>query len=143
LALARSISPDLTEKGLFGELQRTGRLLEWWRQIQGVRTAYFQAYPYYHPVLQPYYWKEEDPDVSSYVVSNKGMSILKDLYISAFETLARTSVIAVALEAVIHHNKLELPTKKGASLTIFEFEALTTANKRDHLNRYPHRGFVR
>jgi hypothetical protein len=136
IALARSISADLTERGLFQELQRAGRLSEWWKQLRSVRSAYFDAYPYYHPILQPLYWEDTTDAVNGYVISNKGFSILKDLYISAFETLARISVIAIGLEAVIQYHKLELPTKKGA-LGILDFEALATANKRDHLVRCP------
>jgi hypothetical protein len=126
----------LTKKGLFLELQRTGRLLEWWKQLRDVRSAYFAAYPYYHTVLQPLYWEDKEDVVNEYAVINKGFPALKDLYIKAFETLARISVIAVGLEAVIHYRKLELPTKKG-SLSIFDFEGLSTANKRDRLIQYP------
>lgn len=136
LALARSISAELTEIGLFQGLQRTGRLLEWWKQLRDVRSAYFAAYPYYHTVLQPLYWEDKGDVANRYVVINKGFPALKDLYITAFETLARISVIAVGLEAVIHYRELELPTKKG-SLSIFDFEALSTANKRDRLIQYP------
>jgi hypothetical protein len=136
LALARSISAEVTERVLLRELQRTGRLLEWWTQIRDVRAAYFDAYPYYHPILQPLYWKEKDDVVNKYVVTNKGFSVLKDLYISAFETLARISVIAIGLEAVIHYRKLEIPAKKGR-LSTSDFEALSTANKRDRLIQYP------
>ena len=136
LALACSISAELTERGLFLELQRTGRLLEWWKQLKDVRSAYFAAYPYYHTILQPLYWKDKEDVVNQYVVINKGFPALKDLYITAFETLARISVIAIGLEAVIHYRKLDLPTKKG-SLSIFDFEGLSTANKRDWLIKYP------
>ena len=136
VALASSISPELTERGLFRQLQHAGRLHEWWTQIRTIRSAYFEAYPYYHTILQPLYWKDAGDATAEYVVSNKGFSTLKDLYISSFEALARISVLAIGIEAVIHHGGLEIPTKKG-SLSILEFEALSTANKRDHLARYP------
>ena len=136
VALASSISAELTVKALYGELQRTGRLLEWWRQLRVVRSAFWDAYPYYHVMLQPLYWKNSADAIDGYVVSNKGFAVLKDLYISAFETVARLSVIAIGLEAVIEHHELKIPTKKG-SLGIFEFEALANANKRDYLDKYP------
>jgi len=136
VALATSISRDLTVKDLFGGLQRSGRLLEWWKQIRSVRSSFHDAYPYYHVILQPLYWKDWTGVVEGYVVSNKGFSVLKDLYIAAFETLARLSVIAVGLEAVINHRELKLPTKKGG-LSILEYEALANAKKRDYLDKYP------
>jgi hypothetical protein len=136
VALATSIAADLTMKDLFGELQRSGRLLEWWRQIRSVRSAFHAAYPYYHVMLQPLYWKDRTDVVDGYVVSNKGFPVLKDLYISAFETLARLSVIAVGLEAVIHYRELKLPTRKG-HLSILDYEALANANKPDYLDRFP------
>jgi hypothetical protein len=135
LALAKSISSELIHS-LYEALHRARRLAEWWKQMQAVRFAYFDAYPNYHPVLQPLYWKDRSDVVTGYVVSNKGFAVLKELYISAFETMARLSTIAVAVEAIIFHAKLELPTKKS-SLDIFAFEALSTANKRDHLLKYP------
>lgn len=109
-ALANSISADLTGQ-LLGSLLESGRLLEWWRQARAVWSSYFQAYPYLQTLLQPLYWKSRSDVIDGYVVCNKGFQPLKDLYISAFETIARLSVIAVGLEAIIFHHALEIPLK--------------------------------
>jgi hypothetical protein len=66
------------------------------------------------------------------VVCDKRLPDLKPLYIDAFGTLARLSVIAIALEAIIHHSSLKIPTKKN-SLDLWSFEKLANANKPDHL----------
>ena len=67
---------------------------------------------------------------------DKRFQEVKTLYIDAFETLARISVIAIGIEAIIHHSSLELPTKKGF-LSLWDFEKLANARKPDHLKNYP------
>lgn len=136
VALARSISPKLIAD-LARQYLESGRLLELWRQLQEFHNSFVCDFPYLSPLLQAkQYWRESPTDLTPYVVCDKRFPELKLLYIDAFETLARLSVIAIALEAIIHHSSLAIPKKKG-SVDLWSFEKLANANKPDHLSKYP------
>jgi hypothetical protein len=45
-------------------------------------------------------------------------------------------VLAIGFEVIIHHRKLEIPTKKG-SMTLERFEQMPNAAKRDHIAKFP------
>jgi hypothetical protein len=138
VALATSMSPQLITDELAEPMLTSGRVLELWNQVNGVRRAFLDAFFYLSPILQPLYWKHRPPELDDFVVCNKGFQPLKTLYVDAFETLARISVIALAIEAIIFHGELALPARrKGRKLSIHDLEALTSANKRDHLKNFP------
>jgi hypothetical protein len=42
----------------------------------------------------------------------------------------------MGFEVIIHHRKLEIPTKKG-SMTLEQFEQMPNAAKRDHIAKFP------
>lgn len=42
----------------------------------------------------------------------------------------------MGFEVVIHHRKLEIPTRKG-SMTLEQFEQMPNAARRDHIARFP------
>jgi len=136
--LADSVSATLTRDGLAGSFFNSGRVFEFWRQSVAAWDLFFKHFFTLSPVLQFLYWERQPPQLDDFVVCNKDLEGLKALYIACFESLARLSVLAIGLEAIIHHNDLAIPIKgKTGKLTVHEFEALSTGNKADHLRKYP------
>jgi len=135
IALATSISPALMNQ-LTSDFHASGRIKEIWRQLQHFHDSFVNCFPFVSPLLQPkIYWKQKE-NLIDYVVCDKRFGPLKNLYIECFETFCRLSVIALAIEAIIFYQKLEIPTKKG-SLDLWSFEKLSNANKGDHINKFP------
>ncbi len=135
LTLARTIAPDL-----FSELSEryldTGRIRKLWIEIRAVRRSFIESYNHVQPLFQLYYWRKESQDLSAFSLSDKRFGVLRQLYVDCFETLCRLLVVAIGIEAIIHHKALEIPTNKGR-VTLDEYERLKNANKIDHLKRYP------
>lgn len=69
-------------------------------------------------------------------LSDKRFNELRQLYIDCFETLCRQLVLAMGFEVIIHHRKLQIPTKKG-SITLEQFAEMPNAAKRDHIAKFP------
>lgn len=113
----------------------SGRSLDLWRQINGNQRKVLECAPDFSPALQPVrYWKKTPKDLSDYVISNKSFDSLKQLYIDAFETLARIAVLAAAVEGIAATGRPELKTKKG-SMSVWDFERMATANKIPHMSK--------
>ena len=108
--------------------QANGRSEQLWHELAALSARFASCYSYVTPLLQPAYWKSRPADLSGYVVCDKRFADLKQLYVDAFATTCRISTIALALEAIIFHGSLEIPTKKG-SMTVWEYDALSNANK--------------
>ena len=81
------------------------------------------------------YWKKEYRE-GPVTLSDKRFNELRQLYIDCFETLFRLLVLVIGFEVIIHHRKLEIPTRKG-SMTLDHFEQMSNAAKRDHIAKYP------
>ncbi len=114
------------------EYAATGRLRSLWTQITAANSELIATYPSWMPILQLRYWREVPGNLGDFVVSDKRFAELKHLYLAAFESLARISVLALALDLMASGEGLAVPTKKG-SLSIWEFEQLDNANKAPHL----------
>ena len=122
---------QLTE---FAETYRdSGRLVSIWRQLSAVNSEIVSTYPTWMPILQLRYWRELPPNVNAYVVSDKKFDELKHLYLAAFETTARMSVIALAADLLASGEDLIIPTPKR-QLTIWDFEQLDNARKQPLLS---------
>lgn len=135
LALASSINQALVDR-LAADFVSSGRMMNLWKEIKNVRAEFVTVYPALAPLVLVDYWHEKDKDLNPLTVSVKRFDDLKHLFVDSFEPFCRLLVIAVAMETVIFHGKLEIPTKKR-NLTIWEFEALENANKRNFVKRYP------
>ncbi|MGH0033926.1 MAG: hypothetical protein ACQGVK_02745 [Myxococcota bacterium] len=136
IALARAKEGELVAQLAYDYL-KSGRLAELWRQLQQFHQQFVRDFPYLSPVLQArIYWRDAEPDLTQCVVCDKRFPELKPLYIDAFETFARLSVVAIGFEAIIFHGRLAIPTRRR-SLDLAAFEKLPTANKPNHLKNYP------
>jgi len=136
LTLARTIAPNIVAD-LASQYLRSGRIAELWRQLQEFHNSFVRDFPYLSPLLQPkLYWQKPPSDLTPYALCDKRFSELKPLFIESFEIFARLSVIAIAIEVIIHHSSLEIPTKKS-SIDLWSFENLPNARKPDHLSKYP------
>ncbi len=133
--LATNINQPLVKEHLEG-FHNTGKLREIWRQSHKVRRDFMSLYECFSQVLQIRYWKEPPADWKQFSVSPKAFDKLRTLYIDSFETTCRLSVLAVALEAVIQHGCLELPTNNG-TLNLEKYAKLPNANKWHYIARYP------
>lgn len=135
IKLASSIAPELL-KQLAEEYVASGRMASLWREIKNVRAQLVAAYASLSPLVQVSYWHEKYQDLCALSLSTKMFDELKHLFVDCFETVCRLLVIATAVEGIIDHGKPDLRAKKR-TLTIWEFEALENANKRDFIKKYP------
>lgn len=136
IAFAQSVSTNL-----YVDLVRlyvmSSRMVKIWTELNKIRTAFLKSYLTMSPLLKmQIYWSKPPKDLSEYVVPDKQFDELKQLYIESFETLCRLTVIALALEAIIHHRTLSISTKKR-QISIWDYEAMPNANKYTVLQRYP------
>jgi len=123
--LDKPLVDDLAEHYLV-----SGRIVSLWKEIFSVRSSFVNCYSFIQPLITVKYWKEEYREPVT--LSDKHFNELRQLYIDCFETLFRLLVIAMGVEVIIHHRKLEIPTKKG-SMTLEQFEQMPNAAKRDHI----------
>jgi predicted RNA-binding Zn-ribbon protein involved in translation (DUF1610 family) len=112
----------------------SGRIVSLWKEIFSVRSSFVNCYAFVQPLITVKYWKEEYREPVT--LSDKRFNELRQLYIDCFETLFRLLVLAMGFEAIIHHRKLKIPTKKG-SMTLEQLEQMPNAAKRDHIARFP------
>jgi hypothetical protein len=112
----------------------SGRIVSLWKEIFSVRSSFVNCYNFVQPLITVKYWKEEYREPVT--LSDKRFNELRQLYIDCFETLFRLLVLAMGFEVIIHHRKLEIPTKKG-SMTLEQFEQMPNAAKRDHIAKFP------
>jgi hypothetical protein len=118
------------------ESESKGRSEQLWHELASLSDLLTRCYSFITPLLQPSYWKSKPEDLSGFVVCDKRFVELKQLYVDAFETTCRLSTIAIALEAIIFHGSLALPTKKG-SISVWEYDALPNAGKSHFLEPFP------
>jgi hypothetical protein len=130
-ALDRALVEELAEHYLM-----SGRIMSLWKEVFSVRRSFVSCYNFLQPLLQVRYWKEEHKTIADVTLSDKRFNELRQLYIDCFETLCRLLVLAMGFEVIIHHRKLEIPTKKGF-MTLDQFEQQPNAGKRDHIAKYP------
>ncbi len=135
IALASAIAPPVV-----AELSRTyvdsGRMATLWRQLKDVRRLFLKHYPVLLPLVRFRYWRSDLQDLSTVELSEKRFTDLRQLYVDSFETLCRLVVIAAGFEEIIAGRRLEIPTKK-ASMSLWDFEALSNGSKPGLLQRYP------
>jgi hypothetical protein len=112
----------------------SGRIVSLWKEIFSVRNSFVSCYNFIQPLITVKYWKDEYREPVT--LSDKRFNELRQLYIDCFETLFRLLVLALGFEVIIHHRKLEIPTKKG-SMTLEQFEQMSNATKRDHIAKFP------
>jgi hypothetical protein len=130
--LDRPLVNDLAEHYLV-----SGRIVSLWKEIFSVRGSFINSYNFIQPLITVKYWKEEYK--APVTLSDKRFNELRQLYIDCFETLFRLLVLAMGFEVIIHHRKLENPTKKG-SMTLEQFEQMANTAKRDHIAKFPIEG---
>jgi len=126
--------------GLYDELTKqyvtSSRMMKTWQELNKIRTVFLANYLTLSPLLRVQYWSTPPKDLSELSMPEKKFDQLKQLYVDSFETLCRLTVIAVALEAIIHHKRLSIPTAKG-EMSIWEYEAMPNGNKHTILTKYP------
>lgn len=133
LAYSKSLDRPLVNE--FAEhYLNSGRIVSLWKEIFSVRNTFVNCYNFLQPLITVKYWDEESQE--PVILADKRFNELRQLYIDTFETLFRLLVLATGFEVIIHHRKLELPTKKG-SLTLDQFEQMPNGAKRDHIAKYP------
>jgi len=135
IALAQTIPGNLFDQ-LVELYNSTSRMAKLWTELQSVRSEFLAYYLFLSPILRTLYWSEPPKSLAAYQVAEKKFDELKHLYVDCFETLCRLTVIVVGLEAIVHHGKLSLPTKRG-EMSLWEYEAMPNGNKPSQLIHYP------
>jgi hypothetical protein len=133
LAYAKALDQQVVDK-LAEHYLVSGRIVSLWKEIFSVRNSFVNCYNFIQPLITVKYWKDEFREPVT--LSDKRFNELRQLYIDCFETLFRLLVLAMGFETIIHHRKLEIPTKKG-SMTLEQFEQMSNATKRDHIAKFP------
>jgi hypothetical protein len=134
LTLARTISAPLYAQ-LVEYCRSTGVIHALWTEIANIRSLFIENYNALQPLIQTRYW-EQRIDVDSFRLSDKRFNPLRQLFIDTFETLCRLMTIAIGVEAIVHHRSLEIPASRR-KLTLDDFQALKSSNKKDFIARYP------
>ncbi len=135
IALAQVIPGNLFDQ-LVGSYSSTSRMSKLWTELRAVRSEFLANYLFLSPILRTMYWSEPPKNLAEYQVSEKQFDELKHLYVNCFETVCRLTVIVIGIEALIHHKKLSLPTKKG-EMSLWDYEAMQNGNKPSQLSKYP------
>ena len=135
IALAQAIPGNIFHR-LVQDYNGTSRMSKMWAELNRIRSEFLANYKYLSAVLRTLYWTTPPQDLADYDVPEKRFDELKQLYINCFETLCRLTVIAIAIEAIIHHKTLSLPTKKG-HMSLWDYEAMPNGNKPSQLAGYP------
>jgi len=112
----------------------SGQIVSLWKEIFSVRNSFVNCYSFIQPLITVKYWKEEYREPVT--LSDKRFNELRQLYIDCFETLFRLLVLAMGFEVIIHHRKLQIPTKKRW-MTLEQFAGMPNAAKRDHIAKFP------
>jgi len=135
LTLARTVSPALFSQ-LAREFLLSGRIRKLWSEIAAIRRSFIENYNGIQPLYQLYYWRKELQNLDAFRLSDKKFDSLRQLYIDCFETTCRLVVLTIGIEMIILYNSLKISTRKG-TMTLDDFEALSNANKREHLEKCP------
>ena len=128
-------------KAFFAEYMSSGRLRQLWHQCAKARNDFMASAPAMIPLLQVKHWKVPPPSLADCQLLNKQFEALKALYIDCFESLARLSVVLIALHGLGAVGRRDVTTKLG-SMDIWEFEKLANANKGAHLGKAPECAFL-
>ncbi|HEY0469917.1 MAG TPA: hypothetical protein VGC79_37280 [Polyangiaceae bacterium] len=121
-------------KAFFVEYMSSGRLRQLWHQFAKARNDFTASAPAMIPLLQVKHWKVPPASLADCQLLNKQFEALKALYIDCFETLARVSVVLIALHGLGAVGRTDVTTKLG-SMDIWEFEKIANANKGPHLGK--------
>ena len=135
IALSLSIDESLF-KQFAHDFLASGRVSSIWQQLKTIRRKFVQCYPYLSPLVQMLYWKPKYRDLNTLRLSEKRFDELRQLYVDCYETLCKLLTVAIACEAIIHHGKLAVPTRKR-QLSLWDFEAMPNGQKPGILERYP------
>lgn len=119
-------------EGFLTEYRTSGRLSQLWTQMRLARRDFLACADAMMPLLQLKHWRSPPQSLADCRLLNKQFVPLKALYIDCFETLARTSVVVLALSNLVARGTTDVVTKSG-SMSIWEFEKLANANKGPHL----------
>ncbi|MEX2532077.1 MAG: hypothetical protein WD960_15030 [Gemmatimonadota bacterium] len=113
-----------------------GQSLQLWHELGSFADRFHERWSLVGLLLQPAYWRDPSVAMEDFVVCDKRFSALKLLYIEAFETMCRISMLAVAVEAIISRRNLRIPTKKD-SMGVWDYDRLPNSQKSHHLKGLP------
>ncbi len=108
-----------------------------WRQIHDMHREFMEIWESLSPILNLRYWKNEPADLTAFSVTSKDFERIRHFYLSCYETISQIAVLAIGVEAIAHRRQLSIPTRKGTLSVIPGFAELPSANKADHLAKYP------
>ncbi len=104
------------------------------RELMSIRNNWSKYYLFLSPLYLPFYWDEKKYSLKDYTVAEKRFEELRLFYVDSFETLCRISVIAGAMEGIIHNKALGIPiTNRLVSLD--EFDIMRNGSKPDILKQ--------
>ncbi len=134
-ALASAIDPTVLDM-LAAALTRDDRLRRLCLESRGIRDSFIELYPHLQPLVATRYWHLSKRERAAISLPDKAFLPLRQFYVDCFETTCRMLVPALAIESLIVHNSLDVPTKKGAR-TVRDLYEMDNAPKVQLLSAYP------
>lgn len=131
LAISNSASGDVATY-----LISRNRHLSIEKELLHIRQEWVKVFPILFPIYLCLHWDNASHSLDDYTLAQKRFVELKPFYVDCFETLARISVIAAAIEGSISLSRAVIPTKKG-HITISAFELMANGSKPDVLKNLP------
>jgi hypothetical protein len=104
------------------------------RELHSIRSKWAKYYSFLSPIYLSFCWDDKKYSLKDYTLAEKRFDELNLFYVECFETLCRISVIAGAMEGIIHNKVLGIPiTKRLVSLD--EFDVMANGSKPDILKQ--------
>lgn len=129
--LAESAAPSAME-GLVSHLGKSGKDTSLWAEVESIRKRWPRMFPGLSGIYNVFYWDDLKNSLDDYTLAEKRFEELKPFYVDCFETLCRLSVVAAAVECIVHTGQVGVQSAKKI-LTVEAFEAMKNGNKPDLL----------
>lgn len=83
------------------------------------------------PIYMMLYWDGDKNSISDYYLAQKRFQDAKVAYVDSWETLARISVLAMAVEGIAQTGNCVVPRPSGDEMSLDAFRSLNNGNKYD------------
>jgi len=133
IVLARATSrPLLTDLTNYFKVKGKDETIN--RELYSIRSKWAKYYPFLSPIYLSFYWDDKKHSFKGYTLAQKRFEELNLFYVECFETFCRISVIAGAIEGIIHNKALGVPIAKRL-VSLDEFDVMKNGSKPDILKQ--------
>ena len=97
-----------------------------------IRKQWSKHYLSLSPIYLSFYWDDKKYSLKDYTIAEKRFDELRSFYVDCFETFCHISVIAGAIEGIIHNKALGVPIP-SRFVSLDEFDVTENGRKPDFL----------